>query len=382
VETGIFYAVKSPLTTGTKEDDIRVEKLRLEATILKQLKHKNIIRYYDSFEYNNIFFLILEYIPGLTLSIVRSRKQPTEKQLQSWCNGIALCLDHLHQKGIVYRDLKPGNIIIGPNDIAILIDFGSGQFLSQDSKPRTTASVITPIYAAPEMMYNNISDVRSDIYSFGSVLYFMVTGKEPPCPKVNETLPPSILDEVENVNIRNGIQKACNWKPEIRPQTVKEMWDLLYPNVPMDQPAKDAAPIPPSVDEALSTEVKEIKYSPRLVFVTVAGVPASAEMDLSYGTTFLGRSFVSNEGQSKDKYIPINDKFVSLRSDNKSLPAGHAKMQIEPSSGSTLPKCILEDLESTNGTFVNGKRITNPVDVREGDRISLGPFTIMEFHLK
>ena len=371
---GSFVAVKSPLVTGTKEDSIRIEKLKFEASVLKMLHHNNVVKHVDSFEEDGVFYLVLDYVPGLPLSIVRARQKPKQEQIINWCQGISLALDYLHSNAIVYRDLKPSNIIIGPHDTSILIDFGAVQFLTQQTVLRTTASIFTPIYAAPEMMNENIADVRSDIYSFGCVLYYMVTGEEPPRPRVDHTLNLPMIEELFYGKVNNAITAACHWTPSNRPQSIKEFWNILFPTLEMETPYEQPAWVPQSVGE--------VKFTPCISFVMVEGMPMQTEMQLPYGNTLFGRSYLAGEIEPVDYYIPVQDKYVSLQPKSEALPPGHARIIVPQTSGNNIPICTIEDLESTNGTFVNGDRISSPTTIYDGDRISLGPYTLFEFHLR
>ena len=350
-ETNSFLVLKSPLLTGASDDHIRVSKLKFEAAILKNITHPNIVRYIDSFEEKGTFFLVLQYIPGLPLSTLRKKTTPEERRMVPWCRGILEALDHLHDLGIVYRDLKPSNILIGPNDHAILIDFGAAQYLTQNIQPWTSASIFTPIYAAPEMLLQNRSDIRSDIYSFGATLYYLATGNDPPRPPVDGTVNLSITDAIRLPNIEKIVCSCCMWRPEFRPISTRAVMDImLASSVPIEK-----------------------SFRPRLILITVAGMPTYTEWLIPRGETLIGRLLTPNEPTPTVNYIPINDRYVSKTPKANGHSMGHVKLTLSDNRG------ILEDLQSSNGTYVNGFRISTPLELSDGDRISLGPYTILEY---
>lgn len=352
-KTNCFLVIKSPLLTGAADDSVRRSKLEFEAAILKSMNHPNIVHYIDSFEESGMFFLALQYIPGLPLSILRKKTVPEERRIVAWCNGIIDALDYLHSVGIVYRDLKPSNIMIGPNDNAILIDFGASQYLTQNIQPWTSASIFTPMYAAPEMMLHNRSDIRSDLYSFGATLYYVASGGDPPRPPVDGTVNLPMTDAIRLPNVNNLVQNCCMWKPESRPITTRSVKDLLSngngPKIPMSRP--------------------------RLILITVAGMATYTEWLVPEGETIMGRSMLPGDPLPCINYIPINDNYVSKTPKIQGMPIGHAKITLSAN------RLTLEDLRSSNGTYVNGFRICTPVELSNGDRISLGPYTILEYRI-
>jgi serine/threonine protein kinase len=348
-----FLVLKSPLLTGAADDAVRRSKLEFEAAMLKNINHPNIVHYIDSFEENGVFFLALQYIPGLPLSILRKKTVPEEGRLTFWTCGLLDAIDYLHNIGIVYRDLKPSNIMIGPNDQAILIDFGAAQYLTQNIQPWTSASIFTPMYAAPEMLLQNRSDVRSDVYSLGATLYYVSSSGDPPRPPVDGTINLPMTDALRLPNIENLIRNCCMWRPEWRPLSMKAAKELLSPNV---RPVLGL-------------------FKPRLILLTMAGMATYTEWLIPEGETIIGRTLSSDDPVPSNNYIPINDSYVSKTPKVDGASIGHARIWLSAN------RSILEDFQSSNGTYVNGFRIFAPVELSDGDRISLGPYTILEYRV-
>ncbi len=157
-----------------------------EARVLASLNHPNIATIYEEFEEVEGFgYLILEYVPGQTLA-ERIAKRPLKlKEALSIALQIAEAVAAAHEHGVIHRDLKPGNIKITPEGEVKVLDFGlakavGGQAMDQQSTVTEPGRVIgTPAYMSPEQARGKPTDKRSDIWSFGCVLYEMLTGRIP-----------------------------------------------------------------------------------------------------------------------------------------------------------------------------------------------------------
>lgn len=149
-----------------------------EANILSQLKHPNIVAIQDYFQENGNYFLVMEYVKGDNLQqLLRKRGEPfTEKQVVDWASTILVVLDYLHGHNppVIYRDIKPSNIMLGTTDGIKLVDFGIARpYIDQES-----THIVSGGYSPPEQ-YWGAADLRSDIYALGSTMYYLLTGKEP-----------------------------------------------------------------------------------------------------------------------------------------------------------------------------------------------------------
>ncbi len=157
-----------------------------EAQILASLNHPNIAMILEVFEETNgLGCLILEYVPGQTLS-ERIAKGPVKiEEALSIALQIAEAVAAAHEHGVIHRDLKPGNIKITPEGKVKVLDFGLAKSVGGETRDlQTTVTepgrvIGTPAYMSPEQARGNPTDARSDIWSFGCILYEMLTGTAP-----------------------------------------------------------------------------------------------------------------------------------------------------------------------------------------------------------
>ncbi|MBW8041556.1 MAG: protein kinase [Planctomycetes bacterium] len=157
-----------------------------EARVLASLNHPNIATIYDELkEAEGAGYLVLEYVPGDTLAERIGRKRLKVKEALTIGLQIAEGVAAAHEKGIIHRDLKAGNIKITPEGKVKVLDFGlakavGGETLNQQSTITEPGRIIgTPAYMSPEQARGEAADERSDIWSFGCVLYEMLTGRVP-----------------------------------------------------------------------------------------------------------------------------------------------------------------------------------------------------------
>lgn len=147
-----------------------------------QLDHSSLVRAYDAGHDGSVHYLVVEYVPGTDLRrLVRSQGALNMQQAASITRQAALALHYAHERGLIHRDVKPGNILVTPDGIAKLSDLGLAGFLHEaDSDPRAGKVVGTADYLAPEQIRNPLEVTpASDIYSLGCTLYYAVTGKVP-----------------------------------------------------------------------------------------------------------------------------------------------------------------------------------------------------------
>jgi len=154
-----------------------------EARILTRLTHPNLPKVYDYFSFPGRYYIIMEYVKGRTLEkILNARKgRPVdERQALSWALQICKTMHFLavQKPPVVFRDLKPANIMIDQNSRVKLIDFGIARFF-KEAKSEDTFVYGTPGYAAPEQYGTGQTDVRSDIFALGATLHHCLTGRNP-----------------------------------------------------------------------------------------------------------------------------------------------------------------------------------------------------------
>ena len=159
----------------------------LEADILRQLKHPMLPVIYDLLWEDDIWYMVMEYIQGVTLQEKKKKNGcATEQQVYVWAEQLldVMCYLHTRKPPVIYRDLKPQNVMVCSEDKLRLIDFGAAH--CRNFGVRAMRMAATPGYGAPEQ-FGRIgkgiyADERSDIYAFGMLLYFVVTGTDPARP--------------------------------------------------------------------------------------------------------------------------------------------------------------------------------------------------------
>ena len=152
-----------------------------EAKAVAKLHHPNILEIYD---YSGLdserSYIITEYIRGETLKDFTSRQAPTLPEVGAMVvHQIAAALAHAHHTGIIHRDIKPENIMIREDGVLKLMDFGIAQIVGTDAMTVTGALVGSPAHMSPEHVEGRTLDFRADIFSLGTLLYFLCAGRLP-----------------------------------------------------------------------------------------------------------------------------------------------------------------------------------------------------------
>lgn len=244
------WAIKElhPVSDDPREQTILQQLFKKEAEILAQLSHPNLPRVVDYFVEEGREFLVEDLLEGKTLqTIAKEMGTVSEKDAVGWAAQICDCLSYVHSKGIVYRDLKPANVFIASNQTVKLLDFGIARFYSA-GKSQDTIIMGTPGFSAPEQYGTGQTDARSDLFSLGAMLHFLLTGRDPCAtpfvfPPVR-SLRPSCSSLIEAV-----ISRATQMDPQMRFQSAQEFRDALLAE---ESPAAETevftyAPVPASV---------------------------------------------------------------------------------------------------------------------------------------
>lgn len=201
--------------------------LMAEASIMKNLDHPMLPRIVGIEEDPKFFYIIMDFVQGENLkTVVASSGPQAQDTVVSW--GVKLCdaLTYLHGKGIVYRDMKPANIMLSPDGNIKLIDFGIAREYKENASEDTTA-LGTEGYAAPEQYEGKgQTDARTDVYGMGITLFQLLTGVNPSSYQEN-----IFSIRLQNPNLSSGLDKiilkCTNKDPKKRYQSTEELKKAL-----------------------------------------------------------------------------------------------------------------------------------------------------------
>jgi len=383
-----------------------------ESLLLTSLEHPSIPTIYDYFydEALGRFYLVMKYISGGDLA---SRMRAAvggrldEKTVTDWGMQVADVLDYLHSrpKPIIYRDLKPANLMIdGNTGRVMLIDFGIARWVSQQEKGVT--AVGTMGYAPPELFSGRVQPA-SDVYSLGATMFHLLTGSDPqdnpllifdftknPRPR---QIAPSISTEMELI-----LMRTVEYKPEDRYRTAGELRNELAIHLEKLMSGRVSYGVPAPVSGIETVQVQTVycgfcggRIAADDVFCAhcgarqpLAGVGTSSSLLhvsvrptaklVVAGTTELDASFIlqkdSNLLGRTDPHSNIFPEIDLSRFDPETkVSRRHARIWLE---GETF---LVEDLGSVNGTVINDSVRLAPRQPRvldSGDKLRVGETTL------
>ncbi|MCI7812527.1 MAG: serine/threonine-protein kinase [Lachnospiraceae bacterium] len=200
-----------------------------EMELLRSLHHPMIPEICDVIEEETAIFIVMDYIEGRTLgNVVEEEGAQEEKYVIEWAKQLCQVLSYLHNRvpPVIYRDMKPSNIMLKPNGDLMLIDFGiSREFCEEHTED--TVCLGTQGYAAPEQFGGGQSDERTDIYGLGATLHHLVTGENPRKRQGTEFLPVCQLRPEISGGLEEVIRKCLERNPDDRYQSCRELWYAL-----------------------------------------------------------------------------------------------------------------------------------------------------------
>lgn len=222
------------LKEGVGDDATSVKRFINESKAVSMLSHPNIVSIYDVSVREDLKYIVMEHIRGITLKNYMSRKGKLPvREAVSFTEQILRALDHAHSKGIIHRDIKPQNIMLLKNGMIKVADFGIAKLPSAETVTVTDKAIGTVYYISPEQASGKPIDPRSDLYSVGVMLYEMVTGTLPfsadsPVSVAlmqihNTPRPPRALCPELPLGLQQIILRAMEKDPDRRYQSAREM---------------------------------------------------------------------------------------------------------------------------------------------------------------
>ena len=214
-----------------------------EATVLARLDHHNLPKVSDFFSIEHRDYLVMDYVPGkdlrtLMLEARKNKQFLSEEMVLNWANQISDALIYMHSQEppIVHRDIKPSNLKLTPGGLVKLVDFGLVKILAPDE---VTITVIqgqgTALYTPLEQYGGDSAhtDIRSDIYAFGSTLYHLLTNEPPAEARVRfldpaRLVPPRQINPDISVRTERAVLRAMALHPDDRPHNVDEFRAYLF----------------------------------------------------------------------------------------------------------------------------------------------------------
>lgn len=345
-------AIKVP-HVGMLESKEDLERFVREGRAAAALRHPNICPVYEIGKHGDQHFIVMAYIKGKTLAAhLAKRRKFSARQAAIATRKLAQALQVAHELGIIHRDLKPANIIIDDFREPVIMDFGLARRENANEVKLTQTGQImgTPAYMAPEQASGDVHAISpvTDIYSLGSILYEMLTGRRPFQGSVGEVMAKVLTEDPIPVSVHRKdvdsmlesiCQKAMAKKIDDRYVSMAELAADLSSFLTGETP--EPKPDPASV-------IGQVASPRSLKLVVTAGADSGQIYPLSEELNLIGRSRLCA--------VTINDPAVSKI---------HCRIRIFDN------KAEISDANSSWGTIVNGERITVK-ELRPGDSIKLG----------
>lgn len=225
------WAIKEVKKDGVQDFEVVRQSLMIETDMLKKLSHKGLPSIVDVIDKDDNFLIVMDYIEGNTLkSVIKEKGAQKQEDVVAWAMQLCDVLRYLHEREtpIIYRDLKPANIMLKSDGSVILIDFGTAREYKERNLGDTTC-LGTQGYAAPEQFGGKgQTDARTDIYCLGTTMYHLVTGHNPSDPPY-EMYPITKWNDNLSTGLEQIILKCTQKNPDDRYQSAAELlYDLQH----------------------------------------------------------------------------------------------------------------------------------------------------------
>jgi serine/threonine protein kinase len=359
------------------DSDEFLARFRREAKAIAALRHPNILTVYDYGEEGKIAYIVMEYVPGGSL------KANLTDQPLDWPDAATLvipvgrALAYAHSQGVVHRDVKPANILLARPEWPLLADFGLIKLLDrQRAITRPGTSLGTPTYFSPEQAMGGEIDHRSDIYGLALVLYRLVTGRLPfdtesPIEAMlsrlhDEPTPPRQFCPQVSPRLESVIMRALSHDPDDRHSDMEALVADLsrLPGATGRAVMRSSQGAPGGTTARLDDAAARESAGPHLIVMgTGARISLPDEEELLIGRVDPHTTLAPD--------VDLGEHGGGMAGVSRT----HARLLRYPEGW------VLEDLNSTNGTFVNHAQLTpgQPVRICDGDIVRCGQL-LLEFH--
>jgi serine/threonine-protein kinase len=281
-KTGRKVAIKVILP-GMSQNQHTVDRFKREVAILKQLTHPNIVRLLYDDEKDGLIYYAMEYVQGESLDRTLGRRgRFSWEEVVTLGQQVCSALKHAHEKGVIHRDLKPGNLMVLPDDTVKLTDFGIAKDLDVTQLTEANCTVGTASYMSPEQCRGERDlTYKSDLYSLGVVLYELLTGKKP-------FVAESVMD-MFMLHVKGKFERPSRLVVDI-PRGLDTLICQLMEKKPEQRPL-DAA----TVGKALAEELEKVEARQS------AGVEAARNQTADIEDRAAARSLLGEKKKKKKK---------------------------------------------------------------------------------
>jgi len=268
---GRAVAVKVILPAYASQPEF-VERFLREARLVAGLEHPNILPVYDVGEDGGLPFLVMPLVSGGTLLTRMRRGKPEPLTVADWTRQLANALDTAHQAGILHRDIKPHNVLLGKDDRMLLADFGIAKMADSTRLTNTGAVVGTPIYMSPEIAQGKEATRASDLYALAVLVFELLTG----APPFDGDSPLAVM----NLHVHGAIPRATE-RDSLLPKAVDAVFEWCLAKDPSRRPASCA-----EFAQALEEAVTLLEAAPpKAVGAPAVGPVSALVLGIDLGTT-------------------------------------------------------------------------------------------------
>ena len=351
------------LASAVTRDESAVTRFRNEVRIARQVSHPNVCRVYDLAEVDGDYFLSMEYVDGEDLGALLRRigRLPEDKGLdvaRRLCAGLAAA----HERGVLHRDLKPGNIMLDGRGQVILTDFGlagvAGEIAGNEVRNGT------PAYMAPEQLAGTEVSVRSDIYSLGLVLHEIFTGHKP-----EDSRPPTTMVRDLDPAIERVILRCLERQPVNRPKTALAVSAAL-----------------PGGDPLAAALAAGETPSPQMVAAAGEGAGLSVGAGLAWVAGILSLLIAIAVFTSQFSFLPLlnppySPEILTQKARDLITQLGYTTPPLDSAHGFRWDRAMLTYAESQGGKKIDWARFAteHPSVLRFWYRQAAAPLTGQQF---